>query len=299
MLYRIAVATALLAAAAPAAALPTVNKADAKVLAQAVPLDFGVAMDACFMKCDLSTRPTCPVAENYLVGCGAACSIVEKEKLLVASGCPLPAAPAVPVVPVVPAAPVPTVAAPVVGGPEHPYTCGTATCGPLNNEPCPPCETVPADEPTSPPDDGTAEIVKTEPDGGIAPCMAGCALGLPPDCAGAKVMASSCAVTCTDYEKEELLIMAKDQPCTFADGSPLITPKPAASPGPVASPAPAFIAEPAPAPAPVADEESTDNDDDDDDDDKKDDDDNDDDDEAKKRRAMRRASKKHQHRKHH
>ena len=51
------------------------------------------------------------------------------------------------------------------------------------------------------------------PDGGTNACMAACPLGEPPTCATAIEMTKTCGKTCTPAERENLLLLAKDQPC--------------------------------------------------------------------------------------
>ena len=57
--------------------------------------------------------------------------------------------------------------------------------------------------------------IKYEPSGGFATCMATCPLENPPTCAAAKQMAGTCAVKCNPAQKDDLLVMATDQPCLF------------------------------------------------------------------------------------
>merc|ERR1719197_1051488 len=142
--------------------------------------------------------------------------------------------------------------------------CGTAMCGPNKDEMCPDCGDVSSDkgmpkDPTGvdtpndglPPLDtkpmhhkGAASLLAVRagdlkgPDmgwriwvAGDAPCMVSCDIhngpfaSKAPTCAQAVALADGCAATCTDIQKDDLLVMAKNQPCHR--GIPL--PPPAAS----------------------------------------------------------------------
>ena len=54
---------------------------------------------------------------------------------------------------------------------------------------------------------------------GVTPCLSTCRLGNRPSCYQAKKAADSCASSCNDAEKDDLLAMADDQPCTFANAN--------------------------------------------------------------------------------